>query len=207
MTLLELFGNYSLSFLVILNPLTTLVLLLSLLPESSETSHPRIAFKTALTVLIGSVGTLLVGDLALRVFHVDIQAFRAMGGLILVLLALHMVQAESSRTKHTESEAAEARQKSDISIIPLGIPITLGPGTITTIMIYRTGANMEHIVAMLLALILNTAVVYLVLRFAGSIAKLLGTTGINILIRLMGLVVGSIGVQFVVQGAKALWGS
>lgn len=203
--MLNLLKNYIISLFVILNPFTTLVILLSLIPPGETRGFSRIALKTSLTVVIACFVTLALGQLTLDFLKVDLSALKAMGGVMLLLIALHMVQARTSETRHTESEAMEARGRDDISIIPLAIPVTFGPGTLTTILIYRSNSTVNDILALSAAFIINGALIFLVLRFAVRISTILKTTGINILVRIMGLMVGAIGVQFIVSGVKDLW--
>lgn len=197
--------DYTILLFVIIDPSVSLVIMLSLLPSSKEKNTSQIAFKTSLSVFIGSAVCILMGDLILRFFGIDISAFRVMGGFVLLTLALQMIQAKVSGTRRNEREAAEVHQKSDISILPLAIPGTLGPGTITTLLIYRSQAGWMGILSLFAAVLINCVILYFILSNAVRIEKKLSKPALNLFTRLMGLVVGSIAVQFIINGAKDLW--
>jgi multiple antibiotic resistance protein len=197
--------DYTVSLFVIIDPFVSLIILLSLLPQSHEKNMIHIAFKSSLAVFIGSSVCILLGGLVLKIFGVDVPSFKIMGGVILLLLAIQMVQARISGTRYVQNEADEARRKADISISPLAIPGTLGPGTITTILIYRNQASWQQIVALFIAVLINCVILYIVFVNARRLEKALSKTALNVFTRLMGLVVGSIAFQFIVSGAKELW--
>lgn len=203
--MLKLLFDYSITLFAIIDPFVSLVILLSLLKQSNDDSVVHIAFKSSLGVLIGAVVVIILGNLILEFFHVDISAFKIMGGFVLVLLAFQMVQAKVSGTRYAQKETEEALQKTDISIIPLAIPGTLGPGTITTLLIYRDNGSVESIIALFLAVIINCVLLFIILSNARFIAKIFSQTTLNIFTRLMGLLVGSIAIQFIIGGVKSLW--
>ncbi len=197
--------NYFISLFVIIDPSVSLVILLSLLPQSKDKNTSRIALKSSLAVLIGSSLCILLGTLVLQFFGVDFSSFKVIGGLILLLLAIQMVQAKISTTRYAEKEINGSRQKADISIIPLAIPGTLGPGTITTLFIYRSQADINGIIALFIAVFINCVILYFVISYGKKIENFLGKTIINMITRFMGLMVGAIGVQLIISGARELW--
>jgi multiple antibiotic resistance protein len=203
--MLRMILNYFISLFVIIDPSVSLVILLSLLPQSKDKNTSRIALKSSLAVLIGSSLCILLGTLVLQFFGVDFSSFKVIGGLILLLLAIQMVQAKISTTRYAEKEINESRQKADISIIPLAIPGTLGPGTITTLFIYRSQADINGIIALFIAVLINCVILYFVISYGKKIENFLGKTIINMITRFMGLMVGAIGVQLIISGARELW--
>jgi multiple antibiotic resistance protein len=197
--------DYTLSLFVIIDPFVSLMILFSLLPQSSEKNINRIAFKSSITVFIGCLVCIGLGSLVLQMFGVDVPSFKIMGGIVLLLLAIQMVQARISGTRYVENEAEEAKIKADISITPLAIPGTMGPGTITTLLIYRSQAGWKEITALIIAVLINCVILFIVFANARRLEKVLSKTTLNIFTRLMGLVVGSIAFQFIVTGAKEIW--
>lgn len=198
--------DYTTSLFVILDPFVSLVILLSILNQSNEPKISKIAAKASLGVLIGSAVCILAGSWILRFFGIDISAFRVMGGFVLLFLSLNMVQAKVSQTRQNALEAEEALQKEDIAIIPLAIPGTLGPGTITTLLIYQSQAKswLDYI-ALFIAVVINCVLLFLILANARWMEKTLGKTVIQVFTRIMGLLVGAIAIQFIVTGVKELW--
>jgi len=197
--------KYLISLLVIVDPIFAAVMVAGLLGED-EREIRRVAFKASLTVFVASVVTLLFGETLLRVIGVNIYSIKIFGGLILLHMAFQMLQANPPRTKHTQSEEEAMQEKEDISIIPIGIPILFGPGAFTTLLIFREeAAKLTQLGELFLAVAITTAVIYFVLDKSAWLAKRLGTTGINVTVRVFGLFVGALGSQFVVEGVKHLW--
>jgi len=196
---------YIISFLTIVNPLAGAAILVSL--EDDPHKIPHIARRASSTLFIASIITLLAGGAILKLFGINIPSIKAIGGVILLTVALHMVQGrEVVPTRSTEEEHLEAAEKEDIAIIPLTIPILFGPGSITTLIVLSEKAQ-TFLEKWLLAggVAITTLVTYLTLRNGIYISKFLGVNGIKIATRLMGLVIGAIGFIFLVGGVKALW--
>jgi multiple antibiotic resistance protein len=169
----------------------------------AETAQERrgIARRASLTCFCILTGFAAGGKLLFEILGITLPAFEIAGGLILLLIGLEMLQARRSATHETPSETAEGTQKEDASVIPLGIPILAGPGAISTVMVLVAQARSLWQYAVLLAAIAITALVsYIVLAGAEGVRRVLGETGIRILMRLMGLLLTAIAIQFVLNG-------
>ena len=192
------------SLLVILDPIFAAIMIASLVESVREIR--KVAFKASLTVLIASLLTVFSGDALLKLMGVNIFSIKIFGGLILLQMAFQMLQARAPKTKHTEEESSAAAEKDDISIVPIGIPILFGPGVFTTLLIFREEVrSVSQFVELLIAILVSVIVVYLTLSQSSFFARRLGTTGINVTIRIFGLFVGALGSQFIVDGVKHLW--
>ena len=194
----------TISLVTILNPIAGAAIMLSLVKYSEI---PEISKKTSLTVFIASVVTMLLGGILLKIFGINIPSIKAIGGVVLLIIALNMVQGKSvAPTNSTKEEHDAASEKDDVSVIPLGIPILFGPGVITTIIILseKSKSLMEKGI-LFGAIVLSALIVYITLRNAAYISKFLGVNGLKITTRLMGLVIGAISFLFLVGGIKALW--
>lgn len=191
--------------LVILNPMLAVPVFISLTEAQSERERVSNARRTALAVgIVLSVATLL-GQQILDLFGISIDSFRVGGGLLILLMAVSMMHAKMSGASHTEKEGEEAQERADVAVVPLAIPLLAGPGAISTAIIYahRDPAWMH---AVLIGEIwLAALATWLVLRSALPISRTLGTTGINIATRLMGLMLAAIAVEFIVNGLKGMW--
>jgi multiple antibiotic resistance protein len=132
-------------------------------------------------------------------FGITLPAFKIAGGIILMKIGLDML--EGHQSKATPEETQEGTEKSDASIIPLGMPMLAGPGAISTVMVLVGEAHTVWQHGVIYATILATAFVsYLILAGADRVGKYLGETGIRILMRLMGLLLVALAVQFVANG-------
>ena len=201
------FLHFTIGLLTILNPIAAAAIMVSLLPSiPSRQEINSISKKTSITVLVASLATVFLGDLIVKIFGINIYSIKVIGGVVLFVLALSMIKGQISETKHSSEESEEAREKEDISIIPLGIPVLFGPGVIATLIIFKTKAISIIDLGLLVAsIVLSSFIVFLTLRNAVFLNRLLGVTGIKITTRIMGLIVGAIAAQFIISGIKALW--
>jgi len=199
----------TISLITIIDPIAGAATMLSLLPAAAtdRKETARIAWRASVTVLIASVITVLFGDVIFEVFGISLKSVEAIGGVVLLLVSIDMIQGKMEpSTRHSQAETDEALAKEDISIIPLGIPMLFGPGLIATLIVFKSRyASMEQRGMLFLSILIAVATVYLALRFAEYIYKLLGVTGLRITNRLVGLIVGAIAIQFIVAGIKGLW--
>ncbi len=194
----------TISLITILNPIAAAAIMLSLVKYSDI---PEVSKKTSLTVFVSSVVTMFLGGVILKIFGINIPSIKAIGGVVLLIIALNMVQGkEVAPTNSTPKEHEAATQKDDVSVIPLGIPILFGPGVITTIIILsEKSKTLIEKGILFTAIILSSVIVYLTLRNAAYISKILGVNGLKITTRIMGLVIGAIAFLFLVGGVKSLW--
>ncbi|ADY73379.1 multiple antibiotic resistance (MarC)-related protein [Desulfurobacterium thermolithotrophum DSM 11699] len=196
--------KYLISLLVIVDPIFAAIVVGGLIKDQKLLE--KVAFRSSLTVLIAFLVTIFAGERLLKTMGVNIFSVKIFGGLILLQMAFQMLQANPPKAKHTAKEGEAAMEKDDISIIPIGIPILFGPGTFTTVLIFKEEAlGVWNEIMLILAGILTAFIIYLVLKNTGFFAKKLGTTGINVVVRILGLLVGALGSQFVVDGVKHLW--
>ena len=195
---------YTISLITILNPIAAAAIMLSLVRYSEI---PEVARKTSLTVFVSSVITMLSGGIILKIFGINIPSIKAIGGVVLLIIAINMIQGkEIAPTNATKEEHIAAEDKDDVAIIPLAIPILFGPGVITTVIVLSEKSHSFYEKVMLLiSIFLSSLIVYLTLRNAIYISKFLGVNGLKIVTRIMGLIIGAIAFLFLVGGIKALW--
>lgn len=204
-----LFLQQTITLFAIIDPLGVSAILLSMLPSSTTQEQMNgIAKKATWTIVIAFFVVLLTGKFVLNLFGIELDALKVMGGLVLLLMAIKMVEGSLEPKNQTPEEREEAKHSHEFAIIPLGIPITFGPGIFATIVIFKASATSYlDLVALTLAFLVAALLTYVAFRNSLKIRKLLGITGQKIISRLMGLIVGAIAVQFVVGGVSALWGA
>lgn len=165
----------------------------------------RTAFKASLTALILLSSFAFAGEYIFRLFGITLPAFEIAGGVILLLIGLDMLEAKRSPTQESPTESAAAAEKEDAGIVPLGVPMLAGPGAITSVMVLVGQAQTHWQMAAILISILITALIcYLVLGNSDKVARILGETGIRILVRIMGLLLVALAVQYFVNGMADL---
>ena len=203
---LNLLLQHTITMMAIVDPLGVSAIMLSLLPQNTtKEAIDKIAFKATMTIIVAFFVVLATGNFLLNLFGIEIDSLKVMGGIVLLLTAIKMVQGSMESKNQTEEECEEAIKNDEFSVIPLGIPITFGPGIFATIIILR-GQSMDatSLFALVLAYLIVALCVYLSFKNSIYIRKYLGITGQKIVSRLMGLIVGAIAVQFVVGGITTL---
>ncbi|WP_297446634.1 MarC family protein [Acidiferrobacter sp.] len=189
----------------ILNPIGAIPLFLSLTGSRSHAEMRRIAAKTAFAVVTILLVATWLGQRLLQLFGIGVPAFRFAGGLLVLLIAIAMFHAKSTPARHTREEDAEAESKEDIAVVPLAIPLLAGPGSISLVIVdaqKASGVGAE--LALSAGIVVVGVLVWLVLRLAEPIGVRLGTAGLNITTRVMGLILAAMAVQFMAIGLTAL---
>jgi multiple antibiotic resistance protein len=193
----------SIYFLV--DPFAALPTFLAITAGSDTARRKRTACKGALTTLIVLGGFAFAGEAIFRLFGITLPAFELAGGIVLLLIGLDMLQAKRSPTQETAGDTEAAAQKEDAGIVPLGVPMLAGPGAITSVMVLVGQVQKPWQMAAILASIAFTAAVcYLVLGHSNVVARVLGETGIRILVRIMGLLLVALAAQYFVNGLADL---
>lgn len=195
-----------------MDPIGISAIALSLLSTNiTKTQVSTVAYKSTLTIIIAFFVVILFGEAILKLFGIDENSLKVMGGLVLILMAISMVSGPS-KPKNNDNSKEEEKNDEELAIIPIGIPIAFGTGLFTTIIIFKHQAEtFLDLVSIALAFLVNAALFYIILKNSIYIKKYLGLTGQNIITKLMGLIVGAIAVQFIVSGivnlAKGYWGA
>jgi multiple antibiotic resistance protein len=198
--------KYLVGIFAILNPLGAIPIYLSLMADRHPEEMHRTALKTAIAVAIILTLAVWVGDALLSFFGIGIPAFRIAGGLLVLIIAIAMFGATTSTARHTDAEQAEAVAKNDIAVVPLAIPLLAGPGAISlTIVDAHQAGNWPDKLVFCLGIVGVAAVVWMVLRLAEPIGQRLGTGGLNIATRVMGLILAAMAVQFMADGMLELF--
>jgi multiple antibiotic resistance protein len=209
MTLLPVFTEqikYLIGVFAILNPLGAIPIYLSLMADRGPEEMHRTALKTSVAVAVILILAVWAGDGMLNFFGIGIPAFRIAGGLLVLLIAVAMFGAKTSPARHTDAEQAAAESKNDISVVPLAIPLLAGPGAISLAIVDAHQAiNWTDKFVFSLGLVAVAVIVWLVLRMAEPIGQRLGTAGLNIATRVMGVILAAMAVQFMADGMIELF--
>lgn len=200
------YTRFAIALVAIVDPLAAIPLFLQLTDGFSPRERKRTARVTALAVFGVLAGAALAGESILSAFGTSLPAFRVGGGIVLLLMALSMLTAEPDRTRHTPEEDLASRDKASVAVVPLGVPLLAGPGAISAVILQmNAGSGAVHRGLVLGVIGLLAAACWVALRHAQRIGRLVGPIGMNIVIRLFGLVLAAIGVEFIVAGVKELF--
>jgi multiple antibiotic resistance protein len=135
---------------------------------------------------------------------ITMPAFQIAASILLLIVALDMVRAQRSRVQETREETLAGSEKNDIAVTPLAIPMLAGPGAIsTTILLQNEAKTVAHRVALYACIVVVMAVSYLILRLAARGARWLSPILMSITIRIMGLLLAAVAIQFMLNAIKA----
>lgn len=193
------------TLMVILDPIGVVPIFLGITPHHTDDERRHIARVAAMTVALVLCLCAFVGRPVLTLFGITIASFRVGGGIIFLLMAVAMVQAHPRRAKQTAEEQREAVEKEHVAVVPLAIPLLAGPGAISTMIIYGDrSVGLVQDIGVVGTAVLAATVLWIALRLANPIRRLLGTTGINIVVRVMGLLLAALAVEFIASGLTEL---
>ncbi len=195
------------SIFFLVDPFAAIGSFLAITADADALRRKRMARKAAITCFIVLTSFALAGQFIFRMFGITLPAFEVAGGLILLLIGLDMLEAKRSATQEASGDTEEASHKEDAGIVPMGIPMLAGPGAISSVMVLVGQVpQLWHwqMAAILGSIALTALASYWVLAGAGRVKALLGETGIRILVRIMGLLLVALAMQFFVNGLTDL---
>jgi multiple antibiotic resistance protein len=191
------------SVFIIVDPPGAIPVFLAMTARDTLAVQRRMAARACLVAGGVLLAFALSGQVLFNLFGITIEALRIAGGFILFRMGSHMLAAETSPQRQTPEEVEEGVQKEDVAITPLAIPILAGPGAIATVITLGTQARGPLQMAALAASVVATmGVAFVLLSNSHRVQARLGETGQRILSRIMGLILCTIAVQFVLDGAR-----
>jgi multiple antibiotic resistance protein len=207
MTLAEYMLLASSSLFVIIDPLATVPAFLAMTP----TDTPEQRIKMARLACCVSAGVLIVFSVAgkwiFKFLGITMPAFQIAASIVLLLVALDMLRAQRSRVHETSEETAAGAEKNDIAIAPLAIPMLAGPGAISTaILLNNQATSVAQRGALFVCILVVCMACYLILRVSAHGAKWLSPIAMNLTVRIMGLLLCAVAIQFMVNALKQLKG-
>jgi multiple antibiotic resistance protein len=194
-----------LALIVIVDPLGVIPVYAVLTAHDTPAVRARVARVASLTVTCVLAGSVLAGEAILNWFGITIASFKVGGAILILLMAIGMLRSDPLREKQTPEEAVEAVGKEDIAVVPIGVPLLVGPGAISTAIIYAIdGQGVVHRLVLVGLSVLVGLLTWVCLKAAGPLSRLLGRTGMNILIRLMGVILAAVAVEIFCAGIVVL---
>ena len=189
----------------LINPIGIAPLLVVMTERFTKNERIKIAKKGSATALITLLLFAILGSLIFSFFGITIEAFQIMGGILFFRNGLRMLDAKVGRSRTTPAEQEESQESDDIAISPIGIPLIAGPGAITATMLLSSQTPHIHsYVTLGLSILIVLAFVYIILRNGDVLMRVLGTSVMRIIQRLMGLILLVIAVQFVINGTVSV---
>jgi multiple antibiotic resistance protein len=192
------------SLFVIVDPLAVVPAFLAMTPNDSAEQRIR----TARLACCVAAGVMLLfsftGQIIFKVMGITMPAFQIAASILLLVVALDMVRAQRSRVQETHEETKAGTEKPDIAVTPLAIPMLAGPGAIsTTVLLQNEAKDIPQHVALYGCIVAVSLVSYLILRVSARSARWLSPIMMSIAIRIMGLLLAAVAIQFMLNAIKA----
>ena len=196
------------SLLAIINPLSAVPIYLAMTAEHAPERRRQTLQRAVVTAVLVLIAFTALGSWIMRIYGITTPAFRIAGGIIFLGIGADMLQARRSRVKTTVEEEVEVvgHGKEDIGIIPLGLPTLAGPGAITTVVTLnaQAGTSPVRLASIYVAIVVVMGISWAALAVAPMLLRRFGQTGLNVMTRIMGLLVMVVGVQFMIDGVRAV---
>lgn len=188
----------TIAMIAIVDPIGCLPLFLSLTGQHKKINKKNVVKMTAITVFIILVTSLFLGDKILNMFGITMPSFQICGGILLLIMAISMMLG-----KHQMNESGQSG-KSDkelIAFVPLSIPLLAGPGAMSNMIIAAHQApNFINQSFLILPCLAISLLIWITLSFAENISSVIGAIGTKIITRVMGLLLGSMAIEFITRG-------
>ena len=192
------------SLFVIVNAIGNAPVFLTLLQKYEEGEKRTIIKKAIMVAGAALLVVTVTGNIFFRLLGIELYSFRIAGGILLAIVSIEMLYGRKTQTQSSADEERYYAEKDEISIIPLAIPLLTGPGTLTTgIVLFGTAGTLVNRVILVLTIALVFVISYIILVKSGTILRYLGKTGATVAVRIMGLMLLSVAVQFLVGGVTA----
>lgn len=197
--------RFAVTLAAVLDPFLAVPIFLALTASRDAAARAALARVVALTVFGVLAASALLGEQLLVAIGASLSAFRVGGGLVLLLMSLAMLNAQAGGVRQTQAEARDLESGAHAGVVPLAVPLLAGPGAISTTIIAAQAGGAAHLAAILACIALVCALTWLVLKAADPIGARLGTTGLNIATRLLGLLLAALAIQTMAEGLKDLF--
>src|SRR5256714_12413338 len=197
--------RYIVTLTAVLDPFLAIPIFIGVTAARDEGARRRLADAITITVFLVLAGSALGGEAILRLLGASLPAFRAGGGLVLLLMALAMLNAKVGEMRQTRAEAEELEAGAVSGVVPLAVPLLAGPGAISTTIIAAQAGGVAHALALIVCIGLMCALLWALLRAAHALGRRLSTTALNVATRLLGLILAAIAIETMADGLKRLF--
>jgi multiple antibiotic resistance protein len=199
--------NFALSSLItlfiIVDPIVNVPIFMAILANFKNSDRKKMVKKAVIIAAIILIIFTLAGYTIFRLFSIEMYSFRIAGGLLLFIISIEMLFGRRPQTKSSAEEEEEALIKEDVVVTPLAVPLLTGPGAITTgIVLFNAANGTINKILLFLDIGLVFLISYFILSRSEKAFEILGKTGTMVIVRIMGLLLAAIAVQFVITGVE-----
>ncbi|RTY92311.1 MarC family NAAT transporter [Flavobacterium sp. GT3R68] len=198
---MELFIYLFAALFSVLNPIGTVPIFVGLTQHDDKRERSRISLWTAINVCIILIISFFVGEYVLSFFGISIEALRIAGGIVIATSGFSLLTGKFNKKRGVGKKVeSDAQKRNDIALTPLAIPMLAGPGSISLLIaFYHEHHTTPEVVVSMLAIIAVAVAIFIILRSAHYLAKILGASGIVAISRIVGFIVIAIGVQYIIS--------
>jgi MarC family membrane protein len=198
---MELFIYLFAGLFSVLNPIGTVPIFVGLTMDDDKKERSRISLWTAINVFTILVISFFFGEYVLSFFGISIEALRIAGGIIIATSGFSLLTGNFNKKRGVSKKvASDAQRRNDIALTPLAIPMLAGPGSISLLIaFYHEHHEIFEIIISVAAIFAVAVAIFIVLRSAHYLAKILGASGIVAISRIVGFIVIAIGVQYIIS--------
>lgn len=203
---MELFIYLFAALFSVLNPIGTVPIFVGLTQDDDQRERSRISLWTAINVFIILIISFFVGQYVLDFFGISIEALRIAGGIIIVNSGFSLLSGQFTKTRGINKQVEnDIQTRNDIALTPLAIPMLAGPGSISLLIaFYQEHNSYSEIIIGSLAILAVAISIFVILRSAHYLSKILGSSGIVAISRIVGFIVIAIGIQYIVSAAISI---
>jgi multiple antibiotic resistance protein len=186
------------AFFAIMNPIVNIPIFIQLTDGASEKKKKEISKTSVIVAFLIVLSFILIGKYIFQIFGLTIPAFKVFGGILIFFIGFEMLQSKKSSIHLSGKTTFDE----GVAISPLAIPILAGPGTIVTAMNFVVKANLFHVAITILIFALIVLLTYLAFNYSSIIIKLVGQKNFVIIGKIMGLILGVLGANMLIEGIK-----
>ncbi len=203
---ITIFLQFFLGLVAAVNPVGIMPIFVSLTGHMTLEDKHKTAITANLSVAVILVISLLAGQMLLDMFSISLDSFRVAGGLLLLSIAFSMMSGKLGEDKQNKQEKSEYVSREQIGVVPLAMPLMAGPGAISSTIVYGSRyPSAFDTFGIIITIALFAVCSWFLFRSAPLIVRFLGQTGINVITRIMGLILGALGIEFIANGLRNLF--
>ena len=197
------FVKFFIGLFALVNPVGIIPVFISMTSYQTAAARNKTNMTANLSVAIILWTSLFLGDGILQLFGISIDSFRIAGGILVVTIAMSMISGKLGEDKQNKQEQSETAIRDNIGVVPLALPLMAGPGAISSCVVWSARwQGWQNFLGLALTSIVFAFCCWLLFRSAGLWVKYLGQTGINVVTRIMGLMLMSLGIELIITGMK-----
>ncbi len=188
---------------IIVDPIVNVPIFVSILENFEAKNRKSMVQKAVVIAAVVLIIFTLLGNYIFQFLGIEMYSFRIAGGILLFIISLEMLFGRRTKTESSVEEEDEARAREDVTITPMAVPLLTGPGAITTgIVLFNSAKTLTNEIILIADILLVFLISYVILARSDYLFKILGRTGTRVVVRIMGLLLSAIAVQFVMTGIE-----